>query len=207
MYVFDHVYAEAVSGDGGEHLPRTPPPRQIVGGAPGGDGTEQQLEVIFLGQLLGRRHEGAEFHQNLWKHRTRTVLLQTRWYPIEAEALTAAANFSAAFQALYLDKDFLQECPPVSRGQFLLGLTLTGGLLLDGCWRWWRRRLRCWAQWCLSHVREVEEQVETFDQCGRYGHGGHAVHGFLAMQEWGERRSLTLSPIMIFKAMQYLYTQ
>lgn len=65
MYVFDHIDTEAVSGDGCEHLPCTPPPRQVVRGAPRGDGTEQQLEVIFLGQLLGRRHECAEFHQNL----------------------------------------------------------------------------------------------------------------------------------------------
>lgn len=65
VYVFDHIDTEAVSGDGCEHLPRTPPPRQVVGGAPRGDGTEQQLEVIFLGQLLGGRHECAEFHQNL----------------------------------------------------------------------------------------------------------------------------------------------
>lgn len=65
MYIFDHVDTEAVSGDGGEHLPRTPPPRQVVGGAPRGDGTEQKLEVIFLGQLLSRRHKCAEFDQDL----------------------------------------------------------------------------------------------------------------------------------------------
>lgn len=65
VYIFDHVDTEAVSGDGGEHLPRTPPPRQVVGGAPRGDGTEQKLEVIFLGQLLSRRHKCAEFYQDL----------------------------------------------------------------------------------------------------------------------------------------------
>lgn len=39
--VFDHVDAEAVSGDGGEHLAGTPPPGQVVRGTPGGDGTKQ----------------------------------------------------------------------------------------------------------------------------------------------------------------------
>lgn len=41
MYVFDHVDAEAMSGDGCEDLASTPPPGQVVRGAPGGDGTEQ----------------------------------------------------------------------------------------------------------------------------------------------------------------------
>lgn len=63
--VLDHVDAEAVSGDGGEHLAGAPPPGQVVGGAPGGDGTEEQLEVIFLGQLLGRGHKRAQLHQDL----------------------------------------------------------------------------------------------------------------------------------------------
>ena len=71
MYVFDHVDAEAVSGDGGEHLPRAPPPGQVVGGAPGRDGAEQQLQVVLLGQLLRRRHEGAELHQDLWEQEGR----------------------------------------------------------------------------------------------------------------------------------------
>lgn len=39
--VFDHVDAEAVSGDGGEHLPSTPPPGQVVRRTPGGDGAKQ----------------------------------------------------------------------------------------------------------------------------------------------------------------------
>lgn len=65
MYVFDHVDAEAVTGDGGEHLPGAPPPWQVVGGAPRGDGTEQKLQVVLLSQLLCWRHEGAELHQNL----------------------------------------------------------------------------------------------------------------------------------------------
>ena len=65
MYVFDHVDAQAVSGDSGEHLPCTPPPGQVVGGAPGGDGTEQQLKVVLLGQFLRRRHKGAQLHQDL----------------------------------------------------------------------------------------------------------------------------------------------
>ena len=65
VYVFDHVDTEAMPRDGGEHLPRAPPPGQVVGGAPGGDGTEQQLEVVLLGQLLRRRHKGAELHQDL----------------------------------------------------------------------------------------------------------------------------------------------
>lgn len=65
MYVFHHVDAEAMAGDGGEHLSGTPPPGKVVRRAPGGDGTEQQLEVVLLGQLLRRRHEGAELHQNL----------------------------------------------------------------------------------------------------------------------------------------------
>ena len=71
MDVFDHVDAEAVSGDGGEHLPGALPPGQVVGGAPGGDGTEQQLEVVLLGQLLGRGHEGAQLHQDLHTERKR----------------------------------------------------------------------------------------------------------------------------------------
>lgn len=69
VYVFDHVDTEAMSGDGGEHLPSAPPPGEVVGGAPGGDGTEKQLEVVLLGQLLGRRHKGAELHQNLQEWR------------------------------------------------------------------------------------------------------------------------------------------
>lgn len=93
VYVFDHIDAEAMSGNSGEHLPRTPPPRQVVGGAPRGDGTEQQLQVIFLGQLLSRRHECAEFNQNLWKDKTRTVLLQTELYPVEAETETVAKRY------------------------------------------------------------------------------------------------------------------
>lgn len=70
MYVFDYIDAEAMSGDCGENLPRAPPPRQVVGGAPGGDGTEQQLEVILLGQLLRGRHKCAKLHQDLQKERT-----------------------------------------------------------------------------------------------------------------------------------------
>ena len=81
VYVFDHVDTQAVSGDGGQHLPRAPPPGQVVGGTPGGDGTEQQLEVILLGQLFSRRHKGAELHQDLqeWKGRKLT--------PVEGNAL------------------------------------------------------------------------------------------------------------------------
>lgn len=63
--VFDHVDAEAVSGDGGEHLPGASPPGQVVWRTPGCDGTEQQLEVVLLSQLLRRGHKGAELHQNL----------------------------------------------------------------------------------------------------------------------------------------------
>lgn len=63
--VLDHVDAEAVPGDGGEHLRRAPSPGQVVGGTPGGDGAEQQLQVVLLGQLLRRRHEGAELYQDL----------------------------------------------------------------------------------------------------------------------------------------------
>lgn len=65
MYVLDHIDTQTVSGDYGKHFPRAPPPGQVVGRTPGGDGTEQQLEVVFLGQLLGRRHKGAELHQDL----------------------------------------------------------------------------------------------------------------------------------------------
>lgn len=71
MDVFDHVDAEAVSGDGGEHLPGAPPPGQVVRGAPGGDGTEEQLEVVFLGQLLGRGHKRAQLHHDLREDGTR----------------------------------------------------------------------------------------------------------------------------------------
>lgn len=118
--------------------------------------------------------------------------------PTEAEKGNVGVKFSAAFQILYLHKDFLQECPPVRRSQLLLGLNLTWGLLLDGCWRWrWRRWLRCGTYWCLSHVRQVEEQVEAFDQGGWYGHGGHAVHSFLTIKE--ETRSSQLIHIMIFQ--------
>lgn len=67
MDVFDHIDTESVSGDGGKHLACAPPPGQVVRGAPGGYGTEQQLQVVLLGQLLRRRHKGAEFHQDLWK--------------------------------------------------------------------------------------------------------------------------------------------
>lgn len=65
MYVFDHVDTEAMSGDGGEHLPCALPPGQVVGGAPRSDGTEEQLEVILLGQLLRRGHKVTEFYQDL----------------------------------------------------------------------------------------------------------------------------------------------
>lgn len=110
--------------------------------------------------------------------------------PTEAGKENVGVKFSAAFQILYLHEDFLQECPPVRRSQLLLGLNLTWGLLLDGCWRRrWRRRLRRGTYWCLSHVGQVEEQVEAFDQCGWYGHGGHAVHSFLAVKEETETRS------------------
>lgn len=73
VYVFDHVDAEAVSGDSGEHLPSASPPGQVVGGTPGCDGTEQQLEVILLGQLLRRRHKGAELHQNLAERKRKSI--------------------------------------------------------------------------------------------------------------------------------------
>lgn len=65
MNVFDHIDTEAMARDGGENLPSTPPPGQVVGGAPGGDGTEQQLQIVLLSQLLRRGHEGAELHQDL----------------------------------------------------------------------------------------------------------------------------------------------
>jgi len=32
---------------------------------PGGDGTEEELEVILLGQLLRRRHKATQLHQDL----------------------------------------------------------------------------------------------------------------------------------------------
>lgn len=114
--------------------------------------------------------------------------------PIGAEIETVDAIFSSAFYIVYLYKDFLQECPPVCRSKLLLGLNLTWGLLLDGCWRWWWWRwLRCGAYWCLSHVRQVKEQVETFDQRGRYRHGGHAVHGFLTNKETRNKKTETSS--------------
>lgn len=116
------------------------------------------------------------------------------------EKENVAVKFPAAFQILYLHKDFLQECPPVRRSQLLLGLNLTWGLLLDGCWRWrWRRWLRRGTYWCLSHVRQVEEQVEAFDQCGWHGHGGHAVHSFLTVKEETETRASPLIHITIFQ--------
>lgn len=77
MYVFDHVDAEAVAGDSGEHLPRAPPPGQVVGGAPGCDGTEQQLEVVLLSQLLRRRYKGAELHQNLVEKDKKSTLAKS----------------------------------------------------------------------------------------------------------------------------------
>ena len=63
--VFDHVDAEAVAGDGGQHLPSAPPPGQVVRRTPGGDGAEEELEVVLLGQLLGRRHKATQLHQDL----------------------------------------------------------------------------------------------------------------------------------------------
>lgn len=65
MDVLDNIDAEAVSGDGGEYFSGALPPGQIVWGAPGGDGTEEQLEVILLGQFLCRRHKAAQLHQDL----------------------------------------------------------------------------------------------------------------------------------------------
>lgn len=120
--------------------------------------------------------------------------------PTAAEKEKVGAKVSAALPILYLHKDFLQECPPVRRSQLLLGLNLTRGLLLDGCWGRWRwRGLRCGSYWCLSHVRQVEEQVETFDQRGWYGHGGHAVHSFLTIKEVTATRSSPLIHIAIFQ--------
>lgn len=87
----------------------------------------------------------------------------------------------------------------------MLGLNLTWSLLLDGCWRWrWRRWLGRGTYWCLGHVRQVEEQVEAFDQCGWYGHGGHAVHSFLTVKEETERRS---SPLIQITILLDLYIQ
>lgn len=48
-------------------------------------------------------------------------------------------------------------------------------------------------------MRQVEEQVEAFDQCGWYGHGGHAVHSFLTVKEETEARSSPLIHITIFQ--------
>lgn len=87
---------------------------------------------------------------------------------------------SMSKMSFYLDKDFLEQHPAVSQGQLLLGVALARGLLLGGCRRWWRR---WWLQggdhWGLGHVRQVEEQVEAFNQSGGHRHGRHAVHRFL----------------------------
>ena len=71
VYVFDHVDAEAVSGDGGEHLPGAGPPGQVMWWTPGCDGTEQQLQVVLLGQLLRRGHVITQLHQDLQTERKR----------------------------------------------------------------------------------------------------------------------------------------
>lgn len=69
---------------------------------------------------------------------------------------------------LYLDKDFLEQRPAVSKGQLRMGGALAWNLFLGGwCWCWWRRRW-CWWLWggayrSLSHVWQVEEQVDAFD--------------------------------------------
>ncbi len=41
--VLDDVDAETMSGDGGKHFSGALPPGNVVGGTPGGDGTEEQL--------------------------------------------------------------------------------------------------------------------------------------------------------------------
>lgn len=43
MDVLDDVDAETMSGDGGKHFSGALPPGKVVGGTPGGDGTEEQL--------------------------------------------------------------------------------------------------------------------------------------------------------------------
>lgn len=41
--VLDDVNAKTMSGDGGKHFSGAHPPGKVVGGTPGGDGTEEQL--------------------------------------------------------------------------------------------------------------------------------------------------------------------
>lgn len=60
--ILHHVDAQPVAGDGHEDLPGTLPPGQVIGGAPRGYCTEQELQVILLGQLLRRRNETAELY-------------------------------------------------------------------------------------------------------------------------------------------------
>lgn len=65
MDVLDDVDAEAVSGDRHEHLAGALPPGQVVRRTPGCDGTEEQLQVIFLCQFFSRRHKTAQLYQDL----------------------------------------------------------------------------------------------------------------------------------------------
>ena len=65
MDVVDDGLREGVSGQCHEHLRGTLAPHGIVRGAPRGAGTEQQTEVIFLGELFPWPHVRAQAHQQL----------------------------------------------------------------------------------------------------------------------------------------------
>lgn len=93
VYVFDHVDAEAVSGDGGEHLSCAPPPGQVVRGAPGRYGTEQQLQVVLLGQLLCWGDEGAQLHQDLQRQKKKEGRLKRLFYfPVKGIGLKTRSS-------------------------------------------------------------------------------------------------------------------
>lgn len=72
MDVFDYVNAKSVAGNGCQHLACTPSPGQVVGWTPRSDGTEEQLKVVFLSQLLSWRNEVAELHKDLQHTRWRS---------------------------------------------------------------------------------------------------------------------------------------
>lgn len=63
--VADHRLGEAMPGQRHENFSGTLPPKDIVLGAPGRDGREEQHQVILPGQLFCRGCVGAQLHQNL----------------------------------------------------------------------------------------------------------------------------------------------
>ena len=69
--VLHHLLRESVPGDGGEDLGCPLPPGEIVGGAGGSDGAEQQGQVILLGEFLSRLGEVAQTTQELQSNKAK----------------------------------------------------------------------------------------------------------------------------------------